>query len=108
MPYSIQLPDGSLVEDIPDEIKPHEAKAQILKNRPDLGSKDITLGGAASDLGAVLKSGIGSLLQQPGQLYGLATGDFSNTGLYGYGKELEAAGKAQKSEALQALSLIHI
>jgi len=102
MPYSIQLPDGSLVEDIPDEIKPHEAKAQILKNRPDLGSKDITLGGAASDLGAVLKSGIGSLLQQPGQLYGLATGDFSNTGLYGYGKELEAAGKAQKSEALQA------
>ena len=34
MPYSIQLPDGSLVENIPDEITPREAKARIIKAYP--------------------------------------------------------------------------
>ena len=31
MPYAIQLPDGTLVENIPDDLDPIEAKARIDK-----------------------------------------------------------------------------
>lgn len=36
MSYSIRLPDGTLVENIPDELDPKEAKQQILAKRPEL------------------------------------------------------------------------
>jgi hypothetical protein len=36
MPYSIQLPDGTIVADIPDDVTPQQAKARILARRPDL------------------------------------------------------------------------
>jgi hypothetical protein len=36
MPYSIRLPDGTLVQNIPDEVTPQQAKAKILTRRPDL------------------------------------------------------------------------
>jgi hypothetical protein len=36
MPYAIRLPDGTLVENIPDEVTPEQAKQRILKSRPDL------------------------------------------------------------------------
>ena len=36
MPYSIRLPDGTLVQNIPDEITPQQAKQRILERRPDL------------------------------------------------------------------------
>ena len=36
MSYSIRLPDGTLVENIPDELDPREAKQQILAKRPEL------------------------------------------------------------------------
>ena len=38
MAYSIRLPDGSLVENIPDEITPEAAKAKLLSLRPELGA----------------------------------------------------------------------
>lgn len=34
MPYTIRLPDGKLVENIPDEITPQEAKQRIIKAFP--------------------------------------------------------------------------
>jgi hypothetical protein len=37
------------------------------------------MGEAAKDIGAGLVSGAGALTQLPGQIYGLATGDFSDT-----------------------------
>lgn len=36
MPYAIRLPDGTLVENIPDEITPQQAKQRILERRPEL------------------------------------------------------------------------
>jgi hypothetical protein len=77
MTYSIRLPDGSLVENIPDEITPEAAKAKLLSFRPELGaapkpapSKERTVGEAATDVGAGLVGGAGKLIQLPGQIYG--------------------------------------
>ena len=61
-----------------------------------------TWGEAATDIGAAGLGGIGSLVQLPGQLYGLATGDFSKTGALGAGQELEEYAKGLKSESLLA------
>jgi hypothetical protein len=36
MAYAIQLPDGTLLDGIPDEVTPQEAKKRILDKRPDL------------------------------------------------------------------------
>ena len=111
MAYSIRLPDGSLVENIPDEITPEAAKARILQYRPDLApppsvpaapSKQRTWGEAAKDIGAGVVSGIGSLVQAPGQLYGLATGNFDKTGALGLGEDIAAYGEGMKSAGLKA------
>jgi hypothetical protein len=93
MAYSIRLPDGSLVENIPDEVTPQEAKARILRARPDFAPKERTWGEAATDVGAGIVSGVGSVVQLPGQLYGLATGDFSKTGALGLGEDISKYGQ---------------
>jgi hypothetical protein len=61
-----------------------------------------TWGEAATDTGAELLGGISDLVQLPGQLYGLATGDFSKTGALGAGQELEEYAKGLKSASLLA------
>jgi len=63
--------------------------------------KERTWGEAATDVGAGLVSGAGSLAQLPGQIYGLATGDFSDTGLTKVGRELKETGESMKSEELK-------
>ena len=102
MPYAIRLPDGTLVENIPDELSPEAAKAKIVQSMPQYGSKERTIGEAFTDIGAAGLGGIGSLVQLPGQLYGLATGDFSKTGALGAGQELEEYAKGLKSKGLLA------
>jgi len=69
------------------------------KNKSE--KRDRTWGEAATDIGAGLVSGAGSLTQLPGQLYGLATGDFSDTGLTKIGRELKETGESMKSEELK-------
>lgn len=101
MAYSIRLPDGSLVQNIPDNIPPHEAKAQILQSRPEFGDTKRSWGEATGDIGASAVSGLGSLAQLPGQAYGLATGDF-DTGILSGAKKLQKFGEGLKSEGLQA------
>ena len=59
-------------------------------------------GEAATDIGAAGLGGIGSLVQLPGQLYGLATGDFSKTGALGLGEDIEEYAKGLKSASLLA------
>ena len=102
MPYAIRLPDGTLVENIPDGMSPEAAKAKIIESMPQYGSKERTFGEAFSDLGAAGLGGIGSLVQLPGQLYGLATGDFSKTGALGAGQDIEEYAKGLKSKGLLA------
>jgi hypothetical protein len=61
-----------------------------------------TYGEAAKDVGGKFVSGIGSLVQLPGQLYGLATGDFSKTGLLGAGEDIREYGESMLSPSLKA------
>jgi hypothetical protein len=63
--------------------------------------KERTYGEAVTDVGAGVVSGLGSLVQLPGQLYGLATGNFDDTGLLGLGKSISKSGEEMKSEALR-------
>jgi len=63
--------------------------------------KERTMGEAAKDIGAGLVSGAGALTQLPGQIYGLATGDFSDTGLTKVGREMREYGESMKSEELK-------
>jgi len=68
---------------------------------PAAPPKERTFVEAAKDIGAGAVSGVGALAQLPGQLYGLATGDFSDTGLTKVGRELRETGEAMKSEELK-------
>jgi len=65
-------------------------------------SKERTFGEALKDIGAGAVSGIGSLVQTPGQLYGLATGNFDKTGLLGAGQDIQKYGEEMKSAGLKA------
>lgn len=104
MPYDIKLPDGTLVNNIPDDIDPVAAKAKLLEAYPDLAlNEKRTWGEAATDIGASFGKGIGTLAQIPGQIYGLATGDVQpNEGLQGLGKKFEAYSESFKSPVLKA------
>jgi len=102
MTYSIRLPDGTLVQNIPDEVTPEAAKARILKARPDLAPKERSLTEAVTDIGAGAVSGLGSLVQLPGQLYGLATGNMEKTGALGLGEDIQKYGEEMKSSGLKA------
>ena len=65
MPYNIQLPDGTLVENIPDEITPEAAKKKILASRPDLAGAPTEDTGYFDMLGRAVTRGAkqtGSLL----------------------------------------------
>lgn len=74
------------------------------KNYPEakpVQPKERTWGEATTDIGASLGVGAGNLLQLPGQLYGLATGDFEDSGILGLGKSLVKSSEAMKSEGLK-------
>lgn len=64
--------------------------------------KERTIGEAAKDIAAGVVSGAGSLVQLPGQLYGLATGNFDETGALGLGKDIAKYGEEMKSAGLKA------
>jgi hypothetical protein len=104
MTYNIRLPDGTLVENIPDELDPKEAKVRILKAYPELAlGESRTLGETVTDIGASLGKGVGSLAQIPGQVAGLMTGNVDETtGLQGLGKRLETFSEEAKSPVLRA------
>jgi hypothetical protein len=65
-------------------------------------SKERTYGEAVTDIGAGLIGGVGSLVQLPGQLYGLATGNFNKTGALGAGEQISQYAEEMKSAGLKA------
>lgn len=98
--YSIEGPDGATQADVIAEILRRDPSAGTPAPAP--APKERTMGEAVTDVGAGLTKGLGNLVQLPGQLYGLATGDFSDTGALGLGRKIEAAGEGMKSEGLKA------
>jgi len=105
----VRLPDGTIITNVPEGTTQSELMRRVgLMAEPT--KKEIperTYGEAATDIGAKLVSGLGSLIQQPGQLMGLATGaikdkDFGTTGVQGVGKEMQEWAKERTSKALLA------
>lgn len=65
MPYAIRLPDGALVQNIPDEVTPEEAKRRIIAAgiyKPPV--PETTLGGQAKELVKGLIPGAVGLVEQ--------------------------------------------
>lgn len=58
MAYSIRLPDGTLVDNIPDSVTPEEAKRRIIAKYPEFGPK------GESGFMPALKAGVESLKGQ--------------------------------------------
>ena len=107
MPYSISLPDGTTVSDIPDSLSPWEAKQKIVEARPEFGSKEVGIGDYPRVLGSSLLSGIGGLAQFPGQVKGLIQGDFSSNPLFiNQAQKLQEYGESLKPEGLKTRQAI--
>ncbi len=96
----VNFPDSMSGEDITRIIE-----TEIL---PSLQKKptDRTMGEAATDIYAGLKSGVGSLLQLPSQIAGVVGGEYEKpgeeTGLSAIGKEMQTEAQAMKSPGLKA------
>ena len=73
--------------------------------QPPAASKAVSAGDVGADLGYSALSGIGSLVQFPGQAFGLATGDMDNaftTATTGMGSAISKYARAQQSKGLKA------
>lgn len=104
--YSVQGPDGRIYDvEGPAGASDDQVIGALqahLKSQPAAPSTERTWGQAAKDVGAGLVSGAGSLVELPGQLYGLATGNFEPTGALGAGQAISKYGEEMKSPGLKA------
>ena len=101
--YQISVPGkGTFRVDSPTELTDLQAWQAVQSQLAAGPSKERTVGEAAKDIAASVVSGAGSLVQLPGQLYGLATGNFADTGALGLGKDIRQYGEEMKSAGLKA------
>lgn len=124
MPQEIEVPGYGIVE-FPDHMSDDDIKAAIKRNILKLGPQSQpgstpaptaaaqqavpaptrTWTEAAGDFGAGVVGGVGSLVSLPGQLYGLATGDFNNASTQAgdwvqkYGQSLQTDNLNQRQAA---------
>jgi hypothetical protein len=78
MPYTLKTQYGTELQ-FKDEVPVEKAQAYIQKRFPQIETPPEELERSfLTDTGASLQSGLGSLVEFPGNLYGLATGDFDN------------------------------
>jgi hypothetical protein len=103
MTIEVELADGRILE-FPDGTSKNviQSAAKRIIAASAATSKERTWGEAAKDIGAGAVSGIGNLVQLPGQLYGLATGNFADTGVLGAGNAIAKYGEEMKSPGLKA------
>lgn len=105
MPYSIRLPDGTLVKNIPDDLSPEEAKRRILRVRPDLAPPPkeglgAALRGGAERLLSTAQTGIESLFDAEGAARrGVERGEDIGR-RFAPGADLEAVKKAYQERGL--------
>ena len=99
-----QMPDGRIGRfEVPEGTAPDQAVSLIEQylsgqQKEPAAPKERTMLEAGKDILAGGVSGVGALTQLPGQIYGLATGDFSDTGLTKVGREMREYGESIKSE----------
>ena len=105
MPYSVRLPDGRIIQGIPDDVSQEDAKKRILESFPDIAAKEKRgWGEALSDIGASLATGVGRLAQFPGEvaeLTGITKPEDREKGLQGLGRRIEEFGEEAKSPILK-------
>ena len=80
-------------ETVAQAYKAMRSQSQLEQPDSAKASKERTFGEAAKDIAAGLTTGVGGVVQLPGQLYGLATGDFSKTGRSVLAKTLKSTAK---------------
>lgn len=119
MPYSLELPNGVTLRDIPDDTPREDVRKAVMERFPELGAKEKrTWSEAGVDTLAGLGKGAGQLAQVPGQVRQLITGekipedfDAKRTLMEGAapisalgtaGKKLESYAEEQKSPVLRA------
>jgi hypothetical protein len=97
----VEFPDDMSPQDIQKAIE-----TEILPKFPDVAAKGKrSFGEAATDVGGSFISGVGNLLQLPGQvgqLAGITDAEEKPTGLQGVGKTVEEFGQGLKSPVLKA------
>jgi len=99
--YSIQAPNGRTYEiEGPAGASQEQVIQAVLAQNPEAGTpgKPQT---STADLGYSALSGVGSLVQFPAQLYGLATGDM-DTSLNKMGQAISEYAKSKQSAGLKA------
>lgn len=99
MTIEAQLPDGRVLE-FPDGTPTSVIQATVKRLLAPKPNTERTWTEAATDIGAGLVSGAGSLAQLPGQLYGLATGDMDNVSTRA-GEAIKRQAEGMKSAGLK-------
>jgi len=101
--YDVDVQGVTYEVDAPDPNTAWKWAVYTHKQKSEPKRTDRTWGEAATDVPASLVSGLGSLVQLPGQLYGLATGNFEKTGSLGLGEKIQKYGEEMKSDPLKAM-----
>jgi hypothetical protein len=101
--YDVDVQGITYEVDAPDPNTAWKWAVYTHKQKSEPKRTDRTWGEAATDVPASLVSGLGSLVQLPGQLYGLATGNFEKTGSLGLGEKIQKYGEEMKSDPLKAM-----
>jgi hypothetical protein len=107
--HDVRTPDGQTItvnapDDAPEEAILRFAQSQYVPLEKQAKGKR-TWGESATDVGGSFISGIGNLLQVPGQvgqLAGITEAEEKPTGLQGVGKTVEEFGQGLKSPVLKA------
>ena len=124
MPYEVELPNGTIVEGIPDDMPRDEVRKKILSAYPDLENYKPQAAPAPDEGRGFIRSitdplagfvkGVGDVAQIPGKFQDLVLGSVSpealaavkgrgGTGLQGLGKELSGFAQSLKSEQQRGL-----
>ena len=94
----VNFPDSMSSEQISAAIQ-----KDILPQFPEIAAKQSrTMGEIGKDVLASAGSGLGSLAQFPGQVYGLVTGDMDQGGLQQLGRNLQEYSEEAKSTPIRA------
>jgi hypothetical protein len=98
--YEVDVQGSTYEVDAPDPNTAWRwANSTYKKSLEQTANKEVSIGQSSKDLAGSFVSGVGGLAQLPGQLYGLATGNFGGTE---FGKNISDYGEGLKSEQLKA------
>ena len=106
MPYSIRLPDGRVVGNIPDDVDPYDAKQQIISAFPELSkTEEIKKPRTERPEDVGIFEGAGAALKRGVESFGDIAAGYGLAGAKAFGTREEAAKKCRKSKRSRLKSL---